>query len=82
MRWGLSLPRAAVRSRAALAKALHDAYVGDILSVGQGQGLRVVFVDASGGSAEFGGTLWGGSSRANAARWRGLAKGAVRIYVR
>jgi hypothetical protein len=81
VRWGLSLPRSAVRSRRELARALHEAYVGDIVSVGQGLGLHVVFVDARGSSQELGPSR-GGNSRADATRWRSLADSAVRVYVR
>jgi hypothetical protein len=81
VRWGLSLPRSAVLSRQQLAKALHDAYVGHIVSVGQGLGLHVVFVDGRGSSQELGPSR-GGHSRADATRWRSLAKTAVRVYVR
>jgi hypothetical protein len=81
VRWALSLPPSAVKSRQELAKALNDAFVGEILSVGQGEGLTVVFVDSSGVTAEIGPTKRS-SSRAPSARWRTLAKTAARIYVR
>lgn len=81
VRWALSLPQSAVKSRQQLAKALNDAFVGEILSVGQGEGLSVTFIDSTGGTAEVGPTKWSSSSRSASARWRTLAKTAVRIYV-
>lgn len=81
VRWALSLPPSAVKSRQQLAKALNDALVGDILSVGQGENLTVVFVDSSGNTAELGPTKRS-SSRAPSTRWRTLATTAARIYVR
>lgn len=83
VRWALSLPQSAVRSRQQLAKALNDAFVGEILSVGQGDSLSVIFIDSSGNAAELGPTKWSSSSSRSApARWQTLAKTAVRIYVR
>lgn len=82
MRWALSLPRSAVQSRQQLAKALNDAFVGDILSVGQGEGLTAVFIDGSGNAAEVGPTKWTAGGKSSSARWRTLAKSAARIYVR
>lgn len=82
VRWALSLPPSAVKSRQELAKALNDAFVGEILSVGQGEGLTVVFVDSNGTTAEVGPTKRSSSSRTPSARWRTLAKTAARIYVR
>jgi hypothetical protein len=82
VRWALNLPQSAVKSRQQLAKALNDAFVGEILSVGQGEGLSVVFIDGDGATAEAGPTKWSSSSRSTSARWRALAKTAVRIYVR
>lgn len=82
VRWALSLPQSAVRSRQQLAKALNDAFVGEILSVGQGDSLSVIFIDSSGNAAELGPTKWSSSSRSALARWQTLAKTAVRIYVR
>lgn len=83
VRWALSLPQSAIKSRQQLAKALNDAFVGEILSLGQGEGLTAVFIDGSGNTAELGPTKWSSSSsRSVSARWRTLAKTAVRIYVR
>eukprot|EP00882_Tetradesmus_deserticola_P007543 GHRQ01007944.1.p1 GENE.GHRQ01007944.1~~GHRQ01007944.1.p1 ORF type:complete len:283 (+),score=117.56 GHRQ01007944.1:886-1734(+) len=82
LRWGLSLQPSAIKSRQLLAKALNDAYVGEIRSVGQGECLTAVFVDANGATAELGPVKWRGSSKANSSRWRALAKTAARIYVR
>jgi hypothetical protein len=81
VRWALSVPRSAVKSRQQLAKALNDAFVGEILSVGQGEGLTVVFVDAYGNTAAAEPTKWSSGSRSNSARWRTLVKSAARIYV-
>lgn len=80
VRWGLSLQPSAVKSRQALAKALNDALVGEILSVGQGECLSAVFLDASGATQELGPSKWG-DSKADAGRWKTLAKSAARIYV-
>lgn len=80
-RFALSLPRSVVKTRQQLAKALNDAFVGEILSVGQGEGLTVVFADSKAHLTELGPTKLSGSSRTQAARWRLLAKTAVRIYV-
>jgi hypothetical protein len=82
VRWALSLPHSAIKSRQQLAKALNDAFVGEILSLGQGEGMCVVFIDSNGNTAELGPTKWSSSSRSVSARWRTLAKAAVRIYVR
>eukprot|EP00882_Tetradesmus_deserticola_P032687 GHRQ01037225.1.p1 GENE.GHRQ01037225.1~~GHRQ01037225.1.p1 ORF type:complete len:290 (+),score=99.35 GHRQ01037225.1:688-1557(+) len=82
LRWGLSLQPSAIKSRQLLAKALNDAYVGEIRSVGQGECLTAVFVDANGATAELGPVKWRGSSKANSSRWRALAKTVARIYVR
>ncbi|WIA32215.1 hypothetical protein OEZ86_003064 [Tetradesmus obliquus] len=82
VRWGLSLQPAAVKSRQLLAKALNDAYVGEIRSVGQGECLTAVFLDANGSTAELGPVKWRGSTKANSSRWKTLAKTAARIYVR
>jgi len=81
VRWALSLPHSAVKSRQQLAKALNDAFVGEILSVGQGEALSVVFIDGNGNAAEMGPTRCSGR-RSTSSRWRTLAKTAVRIYVR
>jgi len=81
IRWGISLQNDAVKSRPLLAKALNDAFVNEILSVGQGECLTVVFVDVNGSVAELGPTKWR-HSKACAARWRELAKTAARLYVR
>lgn len=82
VRWGLSLQPSAVKSRQMLAKALNDAYVGEIRSVGQGECLTAVFLDANGSTAELGPVKWRGSTKANTSRWKMLAKTAARIYVR
>lgn len=81
VRWSLSLQPAAVKTRQLLAKALNDAFVGDILSVGQGECLSAVFLDVSGTTAEVGPTKWG-SSKVNASQWETLARTATRIYVK
>jgi hypothetical protein len=80
VRWGLSLQPNAVRSRQLLAKALNDAFVGEIMSVGQGECLSVVFLDVNGSVAELGPTKWR-NSKANTAQWKALAKTAARLYV-
>lgn len=79
-RWGLSLPRTAVRSRSALAHALNEAFVGSILSLGNGQMLAAVFVDARGTAAELG-PVPVARRQDTAVLWRELAAAAVRIYV-
>lgn len=81
VRWGLSLQPAAVKTRQLLAKALNDAFVGEILSVGQGECLTAVFLDVSGATEELGPTKWS-DSKDDASRWKSLAKSAARIYVR
>eukprot|EP00775_Hariotina_reticulata_P013029 gene13029-13158_t len=81
VRWGLSLQPAAVKSRQVLAKSLNDAFVGEILSVGQGECLSVVFLDVNGSVAQLGPTKWR-NSKADTAQWTALAKTAARLYVR
>lgn len=83
-RWALRLPRSAVKSRQQLAKALNDAFAGDITSVGQGESLTVVFVNTDGSLVEMGPTRWADRRRSSeqSAGWQMAAKTAVRIYAR
>jgi hypothetical protein len=82
--WGTALPRSQLSSRLRLARALNEAFVGDILSVGRGAALVVVFVDGSGRSVEVGPPLDGGSKarEGEGEQWRSLSAKAVRLYVR
>jgi hypothetical protein len=89
MRWGVALPCGALRSRHELARAVNDAFVGDILSVGRGDDLSVVFVTADGEAEEMpaprgaaGGARRGGGGGESASKWRRLSKQAARVYVR
>lgn len=87
MRWGVSLPCSVLRSRHELARAVNDAFVGEIVSVGRGDGLSVVFVTTDGEAEEMpapratggGGGRRGGES---ASKWRRLVGKAARVYVR
>lgn len=93
MRWGVSLPCSALRSRHELARSVNDAFVGETLSVGRGDDLDIVFVSAEGDAEEMpaprGGSGGGGGGGAggrrggeSAAKWRRLVGKAARVYVR
>lgn len=85
MRWGVSLPCSALRSRQELARSINDAFVGEILSVGRGDDLNVVFVTTDGDAEEVP-ALQGGVGRrrasASSSKWRRLVGKAARVYVR
>lgn len=81
VRWGLSLPPSAVKTRQLLAQALNVAFVGDILSVGQGRFLSAVFLDVSGSTEELGPVEWRDAKK-DSEQWTRIAKSASRIYVR
>jgi hypothetical protein len=90
-RWGVSLPCSALRSRHELARSINDAFVGDVLSVGRGDGLSVVFVTTEGeaeempaprGAAGAGAGAGAGRGGESASKWRRLAGKAARVYVR
>jgi hypothetical protein len=92
--FGVSLPSACLDSRRVLARALGDAMQGEIPSLGRGETLSAVFLDAAGRSTEVGPTRGGGggagseaasaasSDKAASAAWRRAASTAVRVYVR
>jgi len=84
MRWGVALPSGALRSRGELARSINDAFVGEVLSVGRGDDLSVVFVTEDGEAEEMPALRGAGGRRAgeSASRWRRLAKQAARVYVR
>ncbi|KAI8463140.1 MAG: hypothetical protein J3K34DRAFT_527222 [Monoraphidium minutum] len=89
MRWGVSLPCSALRSRPELARSVNDAFVGEIISVGRGDDLSVVFVTVDGEAEEMpalrgGGGGGGGGARGgeSASKWRRLVGKAARVYVR
>ncbi|GBF95176.1 hypothetical protein Rsub_07889 [Raphidocelis subcapitata] len=89
MRWAVSLPCSSLRSRLELARAVNEAFAGEILSVGRGDGLCVVFVSGDGEADEMpalrggGGGVGGGGRRSeSASKWRRLSKQAARVYVR
>jgi hypothetical protein len=90
VRWGVSLPHSALRSRAELAAALNDAFAGHILSCGRGDLLEVVVLDGSGGVSEFpslrasggGGGGGGGGGRESVQRWQAAMEQAAKVYVR
>lgn len=91
LRWGLTLPRAALGSRSALAKALSAALAPHGAPPVAGEALHVLFMDAAGATRELpplggkgGEALHGEERQAREAEagWREAAKGCVRLYVR
>ena len=80
VRWGISVPRGVVGNTRELARTLNEAFAGEIVSVGRGENLTTVFVDSSGGVSEM--PFVHGHLHKEAAAWKKLADGAVRVYVR
>jgi hypothetical protein len=96
LRWAVPLHSAALRSRLDLARAINEALAGEIVSVGRGEDLAVVFVTSDGealemppprhaGSGARRGSGGGGDKAAAdkaAQQWRKAAARAARVYVR
>jgi hypothetical protein len=91
MRWAVPLPSGAVRSRLDLARAINEALVGEVASVGRGEDLSVVFVTSDGEALEMPAPRYaGGAGRRGGAgagdkaaqQWRKAAQRATRVYVR
>jgi hypothetical protein len=81
VRWGISLPRSVVGNTKELARALNEAFAGEILSVGRGENLKTVFVDSKGIASEMP-FLHGHLHKEAATSWEKLAEDAARVYVR
>lgn len=81
VRWGITLPAEALKTRGDLATALNDAFAGEILSCGRGDTLSIAFLDAEGTSTEFP-SLRSSGVKESASKWKGQVDKAVKIYVR
>lgn len=81
LRWGISLPAHAVRTRLDLARALNDAFAGEMISAGRGDLLSIIFVDSEARMTELGPTRWT-KSKESPAQWKALVDTAIRMYVR
>ena len=81
VRWGITLPPDALKTRADLATALNDAFAGEILSCGRGETLNIVFLDGGGGVFEFP-SLRTSGARDSSTKWKVAVEQAVKVYVR
>lgn len=75
MRWGFSLPPAAVQTRASLAAALSKGLATELTAPpGRGERLHVVFVDPDGRISEFPPSMEAG--------WKTAATSSSRVYIK
>lgn len=78
--WGATIPLESLKTRAALAMALNQAFSSDGIACADGQQLHVTFLDAQGNSYAFGPRTEKDSE--DEGQWLKASNSAVRVYVR